>query len=105
MNQATDTIDTAQIQARIAAMDALLAQGRAAMAKVDAFYAEHQIPPGAGAASLLSDDVPDRHRTIFLKLITELDKIERRIGEFDQNSAQPAPVPVSARAVGNRYRI
>ena len=105
MSTNDDSIDTAKVQAQIEAMDALLAQGRAAMAKLDAFYEGHQIPPGIGEASLLSDAVPDRHRAIFSKLIAELDNIDRRIDEFDQNSAKPAPVAVSARALGNRYRI
>ena len=105
MSKNHDSVDTAKIQAQIEVMDALLAQGRAAMARVDAFYEEHEIPQGVGAASLLSDVVPERHRIIFSKLITELANIDRRLDEFDQNNPKPSPVAVSARAIGNRYRI
>ena len=105
MKEATDSVDSAKIQAQIQAMDALLAQGRVAMAKVDAFYEEHGLTPGMGEKALLGDAVPDRHRTIFSKLLAELSKIDQRIDELDQNNPKPAPVAVSARAVGNRYRI
>lgn len=105
MNDTADTLDQAAVQAQIQRMGALLAQGRAVMAKVDDFYREHDLVPGIGEQTLMSEAVPERHRAIFSKLLAEFDMIERRIDEFDPHSTQPAPVAVSARAVGNRYRI
>lgn len=100
------TSESEQIQERIAAMDALLAQGRAAMAKVDQFYREHDLVPGVGEQVLTSSEsVPPQHRHIFRKLLAELSQIEQRIEEFDPASTKPSPVPVSTRAIGNRYRI
>lgn len=97
--------EIARVQAQIAQMDALLAAGKAAVARVDQFYAAHGIQPGMGAQRLQSEDVPERHRIIFARLLAEFSKIEQRIEEFDPTSKTPAPVSVSARAVGNRYRI
>jgi hypothetical protein len=93
------------IDAQIQRMDALLAQGREAMARVDAFYREHDLVPGFGEQMLQSEDVPERHRTIFAKLISELSRIDQRIDELDPNKKTAPPISVGARAVGNRYRI
>jgi hypothetical protein len=97
--------ESERIQAQIERMDAMLAHGKEVIAEVDQFYREHDLVPGFGEKVLLSDQVPDRHRTIFAKLIAELGRIDQRIDELDPNKATPAPVAVSARAVGNRYRI
>ena len=93
------------VQEQIDRLDALRAQGREAMAKVDQFYRDHGIEPGIGEKMLLSEAVPERHRAIFSKLLAEFGNMERRIQEFDPNSTKAAPRPVAARAVGNRYRI
>ncbi len=79
--------------------------GRAAMARVDEFFAEHGIQPGVGAQKLQGEDVPERHRIIFTRLLAEFPVIEQRVQELDPTSKTPAPVSVSARAVGSRYRI
>ncbi len=97
--------DTARVQAQIAQMDALLAAGKAAMARVDKFFEEHGIQPGIGMQKLQGEDVPERHRVIFARLLAEFPVIEQRIEEFDPTSKTPAPVPVNTRAVGSRYRI
>jgi len=95
-----------QLQQRIAAMDSLMAEGKAAMAKVNQFYREHDLVPGLGEKVLTSSEmVPPEHRHIFRKLLAELSQIEQRIEEFNPASTKPSPVPVSTRAIGNRYRI
>ena len=105
MSDSNDSLDGDKIQAQIQRMDELLALGRTAKAKVDDFYKEHNIVPGIGEFSLLSPPVPERHRAIFSKMLAEFDNIDRRIDEFSPESTRPAPIAVSARAVGNRYRI
>ena len=103
---ATALTESAQLSARIAAMDALLVEGKAAMARADHFYSEHDLVAGMGERVLTSSEtVPPEHRHIFRKLLAELGQIEQRIEEFDDASTKPSPVPVSARAIGNRYRI
>ncbi|MGV3662126.1 MAG: hypothetical protein ACO1TE_18210 [Prosthecobacter sp.] len=97
--------DSALVQAQIGRMDALLAAGRAAMARVDKFYEEHGLQPGFGARKLQGEEVPERHRIIFARILAEFPMIEQRIEEQDPRRATPAAVPVRARAVGNRYRI
>ena len=106
MSEASPTLtETERIQAHLAQVDALLAQGKAAMERMDRFYREHGLVVGAGEQALLSDQVPERHRTIFSKLIAELSQIDRRIDELDPIKSKPSPVAVGTRAVGNRYRI
>lgn len=105
MKETTTPTTPADVNALIAQMDGMLAQGREAMERLDQFYHEHGLTPGFGKNELLSDKVPDRHRTIFARLLAEFTNIEQRIEEFDPSSKKNAPVPVSARAVGNRYRI
>ena len=97
--------ETERIQAHLAQVDAVLAQGRAAMERMDIFYREHELVAGAGEQMLFSEQVPERHRTIFSKLIAELSQIDRRIDELDPFKGKPSPVAVGTRAVGNRYRI
>ncbi len=97
--------DSALVQAQIARMDALLAAGRAATARVDKFYEKHGLQPGFGEKGLQGGEVPERHRVIFARILAEFPVIEQRIEEQDPRSATPAPVPARARAVGNRYRI
>ncbi len=98
-----DTMTAARLQ--IERMDALLAEGKAAMTLMDQFYQDHEMIPGLGEQILTSEEVPERHRIIFSKLLAELRILDQRIDEIDPNSPQRAPVAVSARAVGNRYRI
>ena len=106
MNEATpEQSDTERVQARIQRMDDLLAEGRAAIAKLDAHYEAHGVKPGTGADVLLSDAVPERHRIIFARLLADVERMEERIAELDPASARKAPVGVGARAIGNRYRI
>lgn len=106
MNETTPELsDIERVQAQISRMNALLAAGKAAMARVDHFYHEHDLVPGFGEKGLQSDAVPERHRVIFARVLAEYPLIEQRIEEMDPRSATPAPVPVRARAVGNRYRI
>lgn len=97
--------ESARIQAQIERMDALLAAGQAAVARMDQFYREHDLVPGFGEKALQSDAVPDRHRIIFARILAEFPVMEQRIDEMDPQSATPAPVPARTRAVGNRYRI
>lgn len=97
--------ESARIQAQIERMDALLAAGQAAVARMDQFYREHDLVPGFGERALQSDAVPDRHRVIFARILAELPMLEERIVEMDPRSSTPAPLPARARAVGNRYRI
>lgn len=107
MNQADtqEPGESERAQAQISRMDALLAEGRAAMARMDELYQAHGIQPGTGARVLLGDDVPERHRIIFARLLADLERMDQRINELDPRNAAPAPVAVGARAVGNRYRI
>ncbi|GAA5149671.1 hypothetical protein GCM10023213_47690 [Prosthecobacter algae] len=106
MSQAPPALtETERIQAHLAQVDALLAQGKAAMERMDRFYHENGLVPGAGEQALLSDRVPERHRIIFSRLIGELSQIDRRIDELDPFKSKPSPVAVGTRAVGNRYRI
>ncbi|MBB5031245.1 hypothetical protein [Prosthecobacter vanneervenii] len=106
MNESSPALgEIAAVDAQIARIDALLAEGREAVARLDRFYAEHGIQPGIGAQQLQSEDVPERHRIIFARLLAELQRLEHRVEELDPSSKIPAPVPVITRAVGNRYRI
>lgn len=106
MNEPTPTLsDIERVQTQIAGMDALLAAGKAAMARVDQFYRQHDLVPGFGEKGLQGGDVPQQHRVIFARILAEFPVIEQRIEEMDPRSARPAPVPVRARAVGSRYRI
>lgn len=106
MSEASPTLtETERIQAHLAQVDALLARGKEAMERMDRFYHENGLVPGAGAQVLLSDQVPERHRIIFGRLIGELSQIDQRLDELDPLKGKPAPVAVGTRAVGNRYRI
>lgn len=90
----------------VADMDALLAQGRELMAKVDQFYQETGLEPGIGEKILLSDAVPVQHRVIFRSLLAELETLDQRIDQMTASNTPSAAAPsVGARAVGNRYRI
>ncbi len=89
----------------ITRMDALLAKGREAMERVDQFYTETGLVPGIGAKMLLGDEIPEEDRVIFARLLTELEIMEQRIAQIEAASTPVARVSVSARAVGNRYRI
>ncbi|GEP43710.1 hypothetical protein [Brevifollis gellanilyticus] len=89
----------------IARMDALLAKGREAMDRVDQFYTETGLVQGIGAKTLLGDEVPEEDRVIFARLLTELEIMEQRIAQIETAITPVARVSVSARAVGNRYRI
>jgi len=86
-------------------MDALLAKGRDAIAKSDAFYAEHGIDPGIGEKILLSDAISPEHRVIIARLLAEYRNMEQTIKELDPTHAAQAPKAVAVRAIGNRYRI
>ena len=107
MSAATPEIDAkpATPEELVAQMDALLEQGRAAVAKVDEFYARHGIEPGIGEKMLLSDSLPDAQRVMFSRLFAELEMMEQRIDQLDPNRPGGASASVGARAVGNRYRI
>ncbi len=89
----------------IARMDALLEKGKQAMARVDQFYAETGLVPGIGAKMLLADEIPEEDRVIFARLLTELEMMELRIAQIEAATTPVARISVSARAVGNRYRI
>lgn len=97
--------DIERVQAQIQHIDMLLAAGKAAMARVDKFYHEHDLVPGFGEKGLQGDGVPDRHRVIFARILAEFSVMEQRIEEMDPRSAKPAPAPARTRAVGSRYRI
>ncbi len=89
----------------IARMDALLEKGKEAMERVDQFYAETGLVQGIGAKMLLSDEVPEQDRVIFSRLLTELEVMEQRVAQIEAATTPIAKVSISARAVGNRYRI
>ncbi|TDU70719.1 hypothetical protein EI77_02767 [Prosthecobacter fusiformis] len=97
--------ETERIQAHLTQVDILLAQGKAAIERMDRFYREHDLVLGVGEQVLFSEQVPERHRIIFAKIIAELSQIDQRIDELDPFKSKPAPVAVSTRAIGNRYRI
>lgn len=105
MSEAHDTPAPPSAQEQIERMDALLAQGKEAMAKMDQLYREHDIVPGSGEKVLLGDSVPERHRVIFARLLGRMSTIEEHIEDFDPASSRPASVAVGARAAGSRYRI
>jgi hypothetical protein len=89
----------------IAQMDALLEKGREAMERVDQFYAETGLVQGIGAKMLLADEIPEQDRVIFSRLLTEFEMVEQRIAQIESASTPISKVSISARAVGNRYRI
>lgn len=93
------------VEARVAAMDAMLASGKTLMAKVDQFYEEHGLAAGMGEQMLTGIEVPEEHRHLFRRLFAEFRMIEQRLDELDPTSARPSPVAVGARAIGNRFRI
>lgn len=105
MKETTTPTTPADVNALIAQMDGMLAQGREAMERLDEFYREHGLTPGFGKNELLSDKVPDRHRTIFAKLLAKVARIDQEIDEMDPRKTTPAPVAASARAAGSRFRI
>ncbi len=86
-------------------MDALLAQGRETIAKVEQFYADHGLELGIGEKKLLGDEVSERDRVIFGRLLAEIQMIDQRIDQFDPNKSKSNSPSLGARAVGNRYRI
>lgn len=90
-------------------MDALLAKGRKAIAKHEAFMAEHQLFTGIGARELTGPRVPEPHREIFRHLIYELEHMRERIQEFDEqiklNKKNGSAAPVQTRSLNHRYRI
>lgn len=100
-----DMTDSQWVQTQIEHMDTLLVAGKAAVAKLDQFYQDHGLQPGFGAKNLQGEDVPERHRIIFARILAELPVIDQRVDEMNPHSPKPAPVPVGTRAVGNRYRI
>ncbi len=105
MKEATPPATTEEVQALISQMDAMLAQGREAMERLDQFYHVRGLTPGFGKKELLSEKVPDRHRTIFAKLLAKVARIDQEIDEIDPRKSTPAPIAATARAVGNRFRI
>ena len=86
-------------------MDAMLANGKALISKVDQFYQEHGLSSGMGEEVLTGTQVPEEHRHVFRRLFAEFRMIEQRLDELDPTSARPSPVAVGARAIGNRFRI
>lgn len=98
--------DLQRVQAHIERLDALLAQGREAVKKLDAFYSENNLEPDIGKTILISDPrVPERHQIIFTKLLSELEHLEERINERVPDQPQSARPSATTRAVGNRFRI
>lgn len=89
----------------LAQMDALLEKGRQAMEKVDQFYTDTGLVHGIGAKMLLSDEIPEQDRVIFSRLLNEFEMMEQRIVQIESANTPSANVSISARAVGNRYRI
>ncbi|MBB5037708.1 hypothetical protein [Prosthecobacter dejongeii] len=98
--------DVQRVQAHIECLDALLAQGREAVEKLDAFYRENHLEPDIGKTILISDPrVPERHQIIFTKLLSEWEHLEERINEKALDLHQAARPSATVRAVGNRFRI
>jgi len=98
--------DVLRVQALIEGMDALLAQGRQAMEKLDRFYQEHDLPPDIGKKVLTSDPrVPERHQIIFTKLLKEWETLEQQIDERLTQASPTTRPSARSRAVGNRFRI
>lgn len=94
-----------QIQDLIDKLDAKLAAGAEAVARMEQFYKDHDLEPGIGEKILSSPLVSLRDREIFRTLIAEMENMESRVRSFEEQSAQVAPRSVGVRAVGNRYRI
>lgn len=97
--------DREKLEKLISSMDDLLANGRASVARYEAFALEHGIEAGCGEKTLLGPRVPPREREVFRRLLAEYAFIEERIKQFEELAKKPAPRPVGNRAIGNRYRI
>lgn len=86
-------------------MDALLAEGADAAARLDEHYAEHGIRPGLGERMLTGKIALPEDRYIHSRLLLAYENIEetvRNFGKKDSSRAVPAAGP---RAVASRYRI
>ncbi len=94
-----------QIRHLIEKLDAKLAAGAEAVARMDQFYQDHGLEAGIGEKILTSPLLSARDREIFRALIAEMESMESRARSFEEQSAQAAPRSVGVRAVGNRYRI
>jgi|GEM_PF-1714935 len=105
MKEAAPPTTPAGVNALISHMDAMLAQGRGAVERLDEFYRVRGLTPGFGKKELLSERVPDRHRTIFAKMLARVARIDQEIDEIDPRMTTPAPIAASTRAAGSRFRI
>jgi hypothetical protein len=108
MNGFKDAKEIAEYREKLAKlqvqMDALLAQGAEAMQREDEFLREHKIQPGMGKEKLLGPEVSAEHRVIWQRLMEEYEMMEERLVNHEKSQSGKS-LPVSARAIGNRYRI
>ncbi len=90
----------------LADMQAVLDQGREAVARYDEFAQKHGVREGCGIAALTGPNSFPARRAVFGALIHELENLEEGISEVNRKLfPEKAPKAVGARAVGNRFRI
>ena len=100
-------IDSAAIQATLAKMETLLAQGKKAIADVEAHYQKHGITEGMGIEFLLGDSSAPWSRELFTRLLQLAQNTDDIIQALDHQTAESAKSikPAGVKAVGSRYRI
>lgn len=91
----------------IGAIDRVLAEGRAAVARGDEFLRVHGIEPGSGEKALTAASLPAADREVHRRLIELTEDL------YHRHLAPPPPAPeppanrpsAAARALGQRTRI
>ena len=95
------------VEAILAATEALLEQGRESLQQWEEFAKEKGIPEGIGKAVLTDRRMPGR-RHVFQSLLHELEHLEEGVEEVAKRLAKQKSPPsqaVGARTAGHRYRI
>ena len=108
MNGFKDAQEIAEYREKLAKlqeqMKAMLEQGSQTLSRYGEFMQEHKIEPGMGKKKLMGADVSPEVRVIMRRLMEEYDMMEERLQNYTKSNSGKS-VPVSARALGNRYRI
>jgi hypothetical protein len=108
MNGFKDAQEIAEYREKLAKlqeqMKAMLDAGANTARQYEEFMKEHKIEPGIGKKKLMGPDVSPEVRVIMRRLMEEYDMMEERLQNYTKSNSGKS-VPVSARALGNRYRI
>jgi len=103
-----DVVDHAKIEATLAKMTLLLAEGEKSMEKVERYYRENNMEEGIGIKMLTGPDASEWSRKLFGRLLLMTQNMREDIQAMAKSieaSSRKAPRPVGAKAASSRYRI